>query len=78
MRKGIYLVCILFINLIVYLALFTYFCILQGEEKECSVTFEENPLTDFVELPEGLQGLKYCNCICGAIRGALEMVRFFF
>ena len=36
---------------------------------------EDNPLTDFVELPEGLAGLKYCNVLAGVIRGALEMVR---
>lgn len=46
-----------------------------GEEKECSILFEETPLTEFVELPEGLQGLKYCNVVAGVIRGALEMVR---
>lgn len=32
-------------------------------------------MTDFVELPEQLQGLKYSNLLCGVIRGALEMVR---
>ena len=36
---------------------------------------EDNPLTDFVELPEGYSGLIYCNVLCGVIRGALEMVR---
>ena len=36
---------------------------------------EDNPLTDFVELPEQLQGLRYSNVLCGVIRGALEMVR---
>lgn len=35
---------------------------------------EDNPLTDFVELPEGCSKLKYCNVLCGVIRGALEMV----
>jgi len=34
-----------------------------------------NPLTEFVELPEGPgQKLSYNQIICGAIRGALEMV----
>ena len=33
---------------------------------------EDNPLTDFVELPEGYQNLIYCNMLCGVIRGALE------
>lgn len=36
---------------------------------------EDNPLTDFVELPEGCEKLKYCNILCGVLRGALEMVR---
>lgn len=35
---------------------------------------EDNPLTDFVELPEALAQLKYSNLLCGVIRGALEMV----
>lgn len=35
---------------------------------------EDNPLTDFVELPESYSGLIYCNVLCGVIRGALEMV----
>ena len=37
--------------------------------------FESNPLTEFVELPEGPgQKLSYNQMICGAMRGALEMV----
>lgn len=35
---------------------------------------EDNPLTDFVELPEGCGGLSYCNILCGVIRGSLEQV----
>lgn len=34
----------------------------------------DNPLADFVELPEECKDLKYCNILCGVIRGALEMV----
>jgi hypothetical protein len=34
----------------------------------------DNPLADFVELPEEYKDLKYCNLLCGVIRGALEMV----
>ncbi|KAK9867426.1 hypothetical protein WJX84_008847 [Apatococcus fuscideae] len=44
------------------------------ENTECSLVLEDNPLTDFVELPEGCSKLKYCNVLCGVIRGALEMV----
>ena len=41
-----------------------------------SLIFDENPLAEFVELPEdALQGgLWYSNVLCGVIRGALEMV----
>eukprot|EP00195_Chlamydomonas_chlamydogama_P004817 CAMPEP_0202898732 /NCGR_PEP_ID=MMETSP1392-20130828/7176_1 /ASSEMBLY_ACC=CAM_ASM_000868 /TAXON_ID=225041 /ORGANISM="Chlamydomonas chlamydogama, Strain SAG 11-48b" /LENGTH=183 /DNA_ID=CAMNT_0049584741 /DNA_START=96 /DNA_END=647 /DNA_ORIENTATION=+ len=42
--------------------------------KECSLVLTDNPLTDFVELPEEYRDLKYCNILCGVIRGALEMV----
>ena len=40
--------------------------------------FEENPLADFVELPDDGRAqdeLWYSNIFCGIIRGALEMVR---
>lgn len=36
----------------------------------------DNPLADFVELPEEYRDLKYCNLLCGVVRGALEMVRY--
>jgi len=41
------------------------------------LTFEENPLAEFVELPEeALAGnLWFSNVLCGVIRGALEMVQ---
>ena len=38
---------------------------------------EDNPLIDFVELPENCSALKFCNVLCGVIRGALEMVSYF-
>ncbi|KAJ1491084.1 trafficking protein particle complex subunit 3 [Baffinella frigidus] len=43
-------------------------------ETEFSLLLQENPLTDLVELPEELRGLKYCNVLCGVLRGALEMI----
>jgi hypothetical protein len=46
----------------------------NGEETAFSLLIDENPLVDFVELPEHLRALKYCNVLCGVIRGALEMV----
>jgi len=42
---------------------------------EFSLLIENNPLTEFVELPEGHQKLNYSQVICGALRGALEMVQ---
>ncbi|KAL2634183.1 hypothetical protein R1flu_005662 [Riccia fluitans] len=44
------------------------------DNTECSLILDDNPLVDFVELPETCQGLYYCNILCGVIRGALEMV----
>ena len=35
---------------------------------------KENPITELVELPEGYENLRYCNLLCGVIRGALEQV----
>ncbi|XP_024627992.1 trafficking protein particle complex subunit 3 isoform X3 [Medicago truncatula] len=40
----------------------------------CSIVLEDNPLVDFVELPDTYQGLHYCNILSGVIRGALDMV----
>lgn len=42
---------------------------------EFSFILDSNPLTELVELPDDLKQLKYSNIICGAIRGALEMVQ---
>lgn len=41
---------------------------------EFSLVFDSNPLTEFVELPDSHNTLKYCSIIPGIIRGALEMV----
>lgn len=43
---------------------------------EFSLLLESNPLTEFVELPEGHSNLNYSNILCGVLRGALEMVIF--
>lgn len=45
--------------------------------KQFSLVFEENPLADFVELPDDGRAqdeLWYSNILCGVLRGALEMV----
>ena len=41
---------------------------------EFSLIIDNNPLTEFVELPDNLFSLKYSNIFAGVIRGALEMV----
>ncbi|KAK4503718.1 hypothetical protein PRZ48_004633 [Zasmidium cellare] len=48
------------------------------EGKSFHLVFEENPLADFVELPDDGRAqdeLWYSNILCGVIRGALEMVQ---
>ena len=49
----------------------------SSDMKEFSLIFDENPLTEFVELPEDALegGLWYSNIYCGVLRGALEMVQ---
>lgn len=46
----------------------------DSEGTSCSLILEDNPLIDFVELPDTCQGLYYCNILSGVVRGALEMV----
>lgn len=46
----------------------------DAEGTTCSIILEDNPLVDFVELPDNYQGLYYCNILSGVIRGALDMV----
>lgn len=50
----------------------------DAEGTTCSLILEDNPLVDFVELPDTCQGLYYCNILSGVIRGALEMVSYHF
>lgn len=42
---------------------------------EFSLIFDNNPLTEFVELPPDALNLRYTGILCGCIRGALEMVQ---
>jgi len=44
-------------------------------KEEFSLTIEDNPLIDFVELPDKYKALQYSNILCGVLRGALEMVQ---
>jgi len=48
--------------------------VVPGDDREYSLVLEENPLVEFVELPESHRDLYYSNILCGVIRGALEMV----
>ncbi|KAJ4457286.1 putative Trafficking protein particle complex subunit 3 [Paratrimastix pyriformis] len=43
--------------------------------QQYSLTFRDNPMVDFVELPDNCANLRYCNLLCGVIRGALEQVQ---
>ncbi|GFP99990.1 trafficking protein particle complex subunit 3 [Phtheirospermum japonicum] len=43
------------------------------EGTTCSLVLEDNPLVDFVELPDTCQGLHYCYILSGIVRGNLEM-----
>ncbi|TEY62487.1 hypothetical protein BOTCAL_0161g00040 [Botryotinia calthae] len=49
-----------------------------SDNKQFSLIFEENPLADFVELPDDGRAqdeLWYSNIFCGILRGTLEMVQ---
>ncbi|MCJ1326734.1 transport protein particle 22 kDa subunit [Thelotrema lepadinum] len=50
----------------------------SSDNKQFSLVFEENPLADFVELPDDGKSqdeLWFSNIFCGVLRGALEMVQ---
>ncbi|KZZ88300.1 TRAPP I complex, Bet3 [Ascosphaera apis ARSEF 7405] len=50
----------------------------SNDNKQFSLIFDENPLADFVELPDDGKAqdeLWFSNILCGVIRGALEMVQ---
>ncbi|ODV95849.1 hypothetical protein PACTADRAFT_2156 [Pachysolen tannophilus NRRL Y-2460] len=50
----------------------------SGDGKQFSLILDDNPLTDFVELPEdnnAANELWYSNVLCGVLRGCLEMVQ---
>ena len=48
----------------------------QTGEKEFHLTFTQNPICLYVELPESLEGLCYSNIICGILRGMMEISGF--
>jgi hypothetical protein len=49
----------------------------SSDNKQFSLIFDENPLADFVELPDDVRAqdeLWFSNILVGVLRGALEMV----
>ncbi|KAI9754776.1 MAG: hypothetical protein M4579_004561 [Chaenotheca gracillima] len=49
-----------------------------SDSKQFSLVFDENPLADFVELPDDGRAqdeLWYSSILCGILRGSLEMVQ---
>jgi len=47
----------------------------DAAKNEFSLILDENPLAEFVELPDNCGNLWYSNVLCGVIKGALEMVQ---
>ena len=56
-------------------SLFAYVYILKCFVLLFNLIIDQNPMTEFVELPENFLNLKYCNLFCGIVRGACEMVK---
>lgn len=46
----------------------------SADKKTFGLMFDDNPLSEFTELPEDCKSLWYSNVLCGVIRGALEIV----
>jgi hypothetical protein len=49
----------------------------SSDNNQFSLIFDENPLADFVELPDDGRAqdeLWFSNILCGVLRGSLEMV----
>ncbi len=46
----------------------------KGRSCSFNLILADNPLNDFVELPEHLNNLCYSNILCGVIRGSLSTV----
>ena len=49
--------------------------VVGASSSEFTLQLAENPLAEFVELPEQYSSLAYSNMLCGVLRGALEMVQ---
>lgn len=57
-----------------YLGVITQVSNWSAAGDEFSLTFETNPLIEFVELPDHCVNLRYSNILPGVLRGACEMV----
>ena len=49
--------------------------VVHTSSTEFSLQLPDNPLAEFVELPEQYSKLAYSNLLCGVLRGALEMLQ---
>lgn len=49
--------------------------VVNASSHEFSLQLSDNPLAEFVELPEQYSKLEYSGLLCGVLRGALEMVQ---
>jgi len=49
--------------------------VVNANQSEFSLQLSDNPLAEFVELPDQYSKLAYSNMLCGVLRGALEMVQ---
>ena len=49
--------------------------VVGASASEFTLQLAENPLAEFVELPEEYAKLEYSGMLCGVIRGALEMLQ---
>ena len=48
---------------------------ISADGSRFSLIMNDNPFTDYVEIPPQYQDLCYCKLLCGVIKGALEMVQ---
>lgn len=44
------------------------------KNKQITMRFEDNPLDNYIQLPENLKDLSYSNVLLGGIKGALQAV----
>jgi hypothetical protein len=75
-RRGWELTCSLQVGFKIFLNITPTITNWSSDNKQFSLIFEENPLADFVELPDDGRAqdeLWFSNILVGVLRGALEM-----